>query len=712
MVGLGFTANLDGYIDVDTDLQRHVYGRTERRIAGWQAERDHLAAGGVADYQEQVRAAVLAGIGDLPDSPAGPPPVEWLGEVRHPRQARARIDRLMLETLPGTRVPATLYRPAAALTAPSGSVPAVLFVCGHGPLGKAYPRYQSVCTQLAAAGLVVLVLDPVGQGERFGYLDADGNALVADGTVEHTYSGLQSWWAGWSPARYFVTDARRGLDLLESLPVVDPARLAITGNSGGGTLCSLMMALEPRLAAAAPGTYITSRGHYLWSGQRQDAEQILLGGTAAGVDHDDLLASMAPRPVQVLAVDYDFFPIEGTIASVDRARRIYGLLGAEQELRLARARSTHEYAPALARAAVDFFTEVFDLPPAEPVQLDDDQALDPRLLWCTTSGQTALDHPDTRFPHDLVRAEYLDRISATAQPAADDIRRWVAERVRAQREVPACPRARWLPGPAGAEHAFWRSEVDLWAAGVLLPDPPTGAGAQARATGPRHDPVQAPATTPALTLLLLHGGTDALTDDHPEVLARAAGAHAEGPAVALDVRGTGALTPRDRDGRAWTDQSGTSYKLLCDLLWLDDSLAAGRAFDVIRAIDVLTSDPHLQERYPGLGPESEIHLVGAGVGAQVATLAAVSDPRVATIAVTDLVDTDRVLTERLHDRGTGAWQGLIPGMALWASTRMLRELLGTRLRERATPTAEAASTGTHGRPAAPDPIRERPGGPT
>ena len=57
--------------------------------------------------------------------------------------------------------------------------------------------------------------------------------------VGDTATRMQTW------------DAVRSLDVLASHPLVDPKRLASTGQSGGGTLTMFLMAVDERLAAAA-----------------------------------------------------------------------------------------------------------------------------------------------------------------------------------------------------------------------------------------------------------------------------------------------------------------------------------------------------------------------------------------------------------------------------------------------------------------------------
>lgn len=648
MTSLGWRPNLDGHHDVSLDLLLHINRRTEGVLNDTAARLDEATtADAVVAHQRATREAVLAGIGGLPARDDGPPPTTWRGSEQ---MAGYAVENLVFESLPGVPVTATIYRPEGG----DQPRPAVLFVCGHTPDGRANPEYQRVCATLAQAGLIVLAIDPFGQGERLGYLDADGVPQVPVGTAEHSYAGIPAWLLGQSIIRWFVHDARRAIDLLVSLPEVDSDRIGVTGNSGGGTLTTWLLPLEDRLGAAAPGTFVTSRGSYVWSGQSQDAEQVLPGGTVNGADHADLLASFAPRPLAVLAARFDFFPMEGTVTSVERAQAAYAVLGAEKAITLHTAPVTHSYAPPLAHASATFFCAAFGLPEprlTEPAP----EPLTAEQMRATPSGQVALDAPGSRFLHDLVR----DEAERLEHPSPERARLWLNARVRAHRWRPRAPYTRWLPGPVeGVLHGMWRSERDLWGAGVLLPADP------------------APTDEPRpLRLLLLDAGTGILRADHP--LARAPGREAT---LAVDVRGRGALTPHDKDGLDPRNHKSAVFKLLCDLLWLDDSLAAGQAFDVIRAIDVMLADPHLATLYPGLGPDSPVHIEADGVPAFIAKVAAATDDRITSVTVTDdIVDPDRMLTERLYDRGRGEWQATIVGQAAHAPLEVIHTLLGARL---------------------------------
>jgi dienelactone hydrolase len=644
---LGFGPYLDGHYDASTQLQLHVYRRSEAAFERWESHKDGLSTRSrVEEWQRYVRERALAAIGGLP--PGGTPlEPEVTGTLRGDGYD---VENVVFQSLPRVYVTSNLYLPRGQ----RGRTGAVLLVHGHQEFPRTEPEYQAVCQRLVRNGLVVLAIDPLGQGERKGYLDADGRPLVGAGTAEHTYAGVQCWWLGHSIARYFVHDARRAFDYLCTRPEVDPSRLGITGNSGGGTQSTWMMLLEPRLAAAAPGTYVLRRREYMWTGQPQDAEQIVPGGTAAGLDHEDFLISMAPRPTLVLAADYDWYSIEGTVATVERARRIYRLLGHEANLGLVRSRSTHQFHPVLARAATEFFAGRFL--GADPREVDhtEPRPVDARLLTCTRSGQVLLDRPQTRRVFDLNLAEYRALPPRPADPnrRAEAARSWLDGVVRRDRR-PATFHARWLPGPqaagASAVRGFWWSEADVLNAGVLL------------------RPAEGEHTS--LLLALFDQGTGEIEERRDWLLSRVRGREA---VLVLDVRGTGALTARPVNPRPYEGHHGTVYKLLSDLLCLGDSLAAMRIFDVLRAVELVGADPEID-----LGGRP-LHLFGVGRGAFHGYLAAALTGRIGRVEVRDIApDPQADLTTRLYPPGP-AWHCLLPGMPAHADLADLRPLFAGR----------------------------------
>src|SRR5262249_36871884 len=153
----------------------------------------------------------------------------------------------------GYFVSALLYKPKRI----AGRVPGIISPCGHSAVGKAAAPYQMLHINLAKRGYVVLTYDPVGQGERSQFWDADGKKsrfnLVCG---EHAVLGNPLYLLGTNLARYRIWDGIRALDYLAALPEVDAERLGCVGNSGGGTLTAYISALDPRVKAAAIGCYI------------------------------------------------------------------------------------------------------------------------------------------------------------------------------------------------------------------------------------------------------------------------------------------------------------------------------------------------------------------------------------------------------------------------------------------------------------------------
>ena len=140
-------------------------------------------------------------------------------------------------------------------------------------------------------------------------------------------------------------------------PEIDPKKIGVTGNSGGGTQTMAMMAADDRIAAAAPATFVTSREAYMYSGEPQDSEQIWYGITEAGYDHINPIMTFAPKPLAILTVNYDFFALEGTRDTVIEAQRFYDMYGKRENLYWFRDDALHEYTPYLQRCAAKFFAK-------------------------------------------------------------------------------------------------------------------------------------------------------------------------------------------------------------------------------------------------------------------------------------------------------------------------------------------------------------------
>ena len=139
--------------------------------------------------------------------------------------------------------------------------PGVIVPCGHAGEAKAYEAYQTMGALLALNGMAALVFDPIDQGERSQMPSA---LPQIQGTTAHTMLGVGSILLGRSTARFEIWDGMRAIDYLQSRPEIDPNRIGCTGNSGGGTQTSYLMALDDRIrprlqAATSPASRPCSR---------------------------------------------------------------------------------------------------------------------------------------------------------------------------------------------------------------------------------------------------------------------------------------------------------------------------------------------------------------------------------------------------------------------------------------------------------------------
>lgn len=545
------------YYNAKIQLWEYLKERVNRAQALRDIKRDAVTSPeALRAYTEEFRHYFLKQIGGLPEA-QGLPGSECFGEIQEDGFC---IQKWMLETRPGVRATSNLYVPEGA----TKNTPAVLFLCGHSTNAKAEPRYQILARMLVARGLIVLVLDPTGQGERMGYYDnASGKFTVRPGTGEHEYCGFQCLLQGHNLSRYMLHDAIRAVDFLSAHPLVDPSRIGVTGSSGGGTQTTLMLLVEPRLAAAAPATFVTSRRAIFDSGYGQDAEQIWPGFSAAGYDHADLLMAFAPKPLCVLSVQYDFFPIEGTRETLNKAKRFWEMHGCENLFQPVEDVSVHRYTDKLGHAACDFFVKSFQL---EEKSLKENLIpLPVEQLWVTKTGQVLGDFSDVKTIFDENKEAFAQTKKDIPQAAE-----FLKKAVFAARE-PVDLNLRitqeFLAGDISACSGFWWSQAGLLNSGMLLRS------------------IDAKEVKTPVTIALWEDGSEKM-DAHDSWIRQEI---RKGRSVlVLNVTGMGPLEPfpfnSETDPKTY---HGSFYRVCDDLSTLGDSFAALRTYDVLRSLETL-----------------------------------------------------------------------------------------------------------------------------
>jgi len=369
--------------------------KSEAAMRAWQAER---------------KAFFLKQIGGLPERT--PLKAQVVGTLLGKGY---RVEKILFESRPGFHVTGNLYLPE---TPPPW--PAVLVACGHSHDGKAAGQYQRASILLARNGMAAMCYDPIGQGERYQMLDVTQERKAFDDaahvpvphpnvrllcTTEHTMMGISSALIGANVAQFRIWDGMRVIDYLQSRKDIIADKIGCTGNSGGGTETAYLMALDDRIAAAAPGCYLTTFRKLIDTKGPQDGEQNIFGQIAFGMDEADYCIMRAPKPTLICAGTRDVtFDFAGTMDVFRDAKRFYSRLGYSERMDIAAPDAPHGFTIQLREAVARFMSrwllgkevvirEVESLPDAltdEQLRGYNQPDWTQEQLQCTPKGQVLL----------------------------------------------------------------------------------------------------------------------------------------------------------------------------------------------------------------------------------------------------------------------------------------------------------------------------------
>ena len=368
----------------------------DNEIAGLETKADWT------NRQKRVKDILMKTVGPFPEkTPLNP---QVTGTIK---KEGYKIEKIVYESMPGFYVTGCLYLPDG-----SEKKPAILFVSGHTANGFRHTSYQVMILNLVKKGFIVFAIDPISQGERVQHYDPEKNAsLIGPGspTREHSHLGNQTFLSGISVARYFIWDGIRAIDYLLTRKEVDPGRLGVTGQSGGGTQSSYIFAFDERIKAGAPVNYITGFRRLLESIGPQDAEQNLFRGIMNGLTHADFLEVRAPNPVLISAGTRDFFSIQGARETYAEVSKAYKAFGMEENISLVEDDFGHGYTVKLNEAIYDFFQKSLDNPGSP--KNEDIAILSPEELKVTPTGNVASSYENAETVFSINKKETQKLIS-------------------------------------------------------------------------------------------------------------------------------------------------------------------------------------------------------------------------------------------------------------------------------------------------------------
>jgi dienelactone hydrolase len=586
------------------------------------------------ERRSRLRQAMFAAMGPFPEKPTPLNP-HVLGTLKRDGY---HIEKLVFQSRPDVRVTATAYVPEPL----AKKAPAVLVVHGHWPLARRDPVVQARCLGLVKLGFFVLAVDAFGAGERF--------TKPARGTYHGELYGSTLWPTGYTLLGMQVYDNRRAVDYLLSRPEVDGARLGITGASGGGNQSMYAGALDERFQAVVP---VCSVGTYQAYLHAACCVCEVLPGALRFAEEGDVLSLVAPRALLVVNATRDSFQFSVAEAakSLDRARKVFQLYGADEKLHHGIFESGHAYNQAMREAMYGWMTRWLKgegdgrpIPePAHQIEKEED-------LACYPDGVRP---PGFLFPPSFAAREARALLAKAQRAKPSHTEEWEATAVylrgQLRKEVfgdfPKAPRP---AATLGKVISYGEVQTTPW---VLTPEPGMPLPALLRVR-------PGAGKTPACVLLHLDGKDEALK--HP----LAAALLEKGWAVlAPDLRGTGE-TRSDKDAIGGAPDHNSAEHAL----WLGRPLLGQWVFDVQCLLDWLAMQPSLDKRrlaVAGLGQAGLVALCAAGL----------LEDRVASAASVGALST--FVTETAYAPGTR--MGLLaPGILRWADVPQLAALAAPR----------------------------------
>lgn len=622
-----------------TYLLQQMHAQYAPRTA--ELDRAVQSAANAAAYRDSVRARFRQVLGPLPART--PLRAQVTGKLLRDQY---RIEKIIYESTPHHHVTANLYVPAG-----QGKKPGVLLFCGHEQESKATVSYQKTAILFAQHGFVVLVIDPISQGERMQLTDAAGKPLARGGTTEHTLLNAGAALLGETTPAEELWDNERGLDYLLTRAEVDTARIGCLGNSGGATQAAYFIGFEKRIKVAALCSYVASGERNLALTGPTDGCVQLPGAGRARLDVADWPIMFAPKPLLLLAGRYDFVDYSQIEAATAETRRVYTALGRPEQLSLFTYDDGHGISQPKREVAVTWFGRWL-AGNAAPVREGDLRVSGEKELRCTATGQvnTAFrDEVNTASQH-LVEARALVAHRLPLQPEA------LATRVRQQLGFPADEEAARLPVAVERRDTLRYSGVALQKLILRCPGEPPLPVLLALPTGP---------AAPTKVIVWLAGRGKASLADSAGLLASYL---RQGAAVLLaDLRGLGETA--DPAAPIEPKYYNHEYRPALLALHLGRPLLAQRVTDVFTLLSFLQADARLSVL--------PLEMQASGQAAPVALHAAVLLPRITRLVLYQMPLTYRQQLEQPTTHDT--YSLLLPGVLRRYDLPDLQQALGPRL---------------------------------
>lgn len=319
------------------------------------------------DRAERIRKGILRGMNLERLPPACP-----LKPIRHSvkQEDGYTVENAAFESLPGFWVTGNLYLPENI------EKPAAGVLCPHGHLddNRMVEQTQKRCGALARMGAVVFAYDMVGYGESK--------------PVPHRHS---------EAVRLQTYNSMRAIDFLLSLGIVDENRIAVTGESGGGTQSFLLAAVDPRVHVSVPVVMVSA---HFFGGCICESGMPIHKNDGHETNNVEIAASFAPRPQLLISCGGDWTRNTPQV-EFPYVQRVYSLMGAKENVENSHfPDEQHDYGPSKREAMYRFLAKHLKLHLAR-IQ-NGDSKVDESFITVQDRGDLLV------FPKEKPRPEYAE----------------------------------------------------------------------------------------------------------------------------------------------------------------------------------------------------------------------------------------------------------------------------------------------------------------
>ena len=248
------------------------------------------------------------------------------------------VEKVYFESYPGFFCTGNLYRPRGK----DGPFPAIVSPHGHWARGRLENIERGSipgrCINFAKQGYIIFSYDMVGYNDSGQQVD---HRSFPNGESEAIWGisllGLQ------------LQNAIRSIDFLQTLPDVNPDRIACTGASGGGTQTFMLMAIDDRIKVSAPVNMISA--HMQGGCLCENAPNLRLD-----FSNIEIGAMMAPRPLLLVSATGDWTKDTPDV-EYPAIRSIYQHFGATDKIHQVQIDAEHNYNKASREAVYQWFAK-------------------------------------------------------------------------------------------------------------------------------------------------------------------------------------------------------------------------------------------------------------------------------------------------------------------------------------------------------------------